>query len=447
MNWRAQMRFALVLCFPVFISCAHSSAQETQKPQGPPFSLEVNVNRLLVPVVVRDSKGQAVGGLKKEDFQVFDRGKPHPISGFMVQQRGVLETATAGNTERGQPQPAPAATPLQTPAPPLRFIVFLFDDMNLQFEDLARTQKAGEKAMTEVLADADMAAVVSTSGQINSPLTQDRAKLQAAIMSLRPLGLHRLEIGDNCIQIDYYEADQILNHTSGGALREARQQWLKCHVMVDARNTSCPDLDSVNADMTNCPGVNEVNEIARQALAAGQQNVKATYATIEAYVRRMATLPGQRSLVLVSPGMLTIDDVGKTAESDLMSFAAASNVAISAIDGRGLYSSAQSADERIMTVSALLDEFRRAEVQDAGLSLANLAAATGGNFFHNSNDMDAGFKSVMEVPECVYVLELSLDSVKPDGIYHRLNVKVDRDGVQVEARPGYFLPKPQKNRK
>jgi VWFA-related protein len=217
--------------------------------------------------------------------------------------------------------------------------------------------------------------------------------------------------------------------------------------MVDARNTSCPDLDSVNADMTNCPGVNEVNEIARQALAAGQQNVKATYATIEAYVRRMATLPGQRSLILVSPGMLTIDDVGKAAESDLMNFAAASNVTISAIDGRGLYSSAQSADERIMTVSALLDEFRRAEVQDAGLSLANLAAATGGNFFHNSNDMDAGFKSVMEVPECVYVLELSLDSVKPDGIYHRLNVKVDRDGVQVEARPGYFLPKPQKNRK
>jgi hypothetical protein len=61
--------------------------------------------------------------------------------------------------------------------------------------------------------------------------------------------------------------------------------------------------------------------------------------------------------------------------------------------------------------------------------------------------MDAGFKSVMEVPEYVYVLELSLDSVKPDGIYHRLNVKVDRNGVQVQARPGYFVPKPQKNKK
>ncbi|MGC1463549.1 MAG: VWA domain-containing protein [Terracidiphilus sp.] len=447
MNWRVRLWSAFVLGFPVFISCAHSGAQETQKPQEPPFSLEVNVNRLLVPVVVRDSKGHTVDDLKKEDFQVLDRGKPHPISGFTVQHRGVLVTATADSTESGQPHPALAAAPPQTPATPRRFIVFLFDDMNLQFADLERTQKAGEKAMTEALADSDMAAVVSTSGQITSPLTQDRAKLQAAVMKLRPLGLHRLEVGDNCIQIDYYEADQILNNTSGGALKEAQQQWLKCHVMVDPHNTSCPDLYSSNADMTNCPGVKEVNEIARQALAAGQQNVKATYTTIEAYVRRMATLPGQRSLILVSPGMLTIDDVGRIAESDLMNFADASNVTISAIDGRGLYSSALSADERTMTVSALLDEFHRAEVQDAGLSLASLAAATGGNFFHNSNDMDAGFKNVIELPESVYVLELSLDSVKPDGIYHRLDVKVDREALQVQARPGYFLPKPQKTRK
>jgi hypothetical protein len=53
----------------------------------------------------------------------------------------------------------------------------------------------------------------------------------------------------------------------------------------------------------------------------------------------------------------------------------------------------------------------------------------------------------MEVPEYVYVLELSLDGVKPDGSYHCLEVKVNRSGVQVQARPGYFMPKPQKNSK
>jgi hypothetical protein len=44
----------------------------------------------------------------------------------------------------------------------------------------------------------------------------------------------------------------------------------------------------------------------------------------------------------------------------------------------------------------------------------------------------------------VYLLEFSPDNAKPDGTYHHLKVKVDRDGVQVQARRGYFAPKPDK---
>jgi len=54
---------------------------------------------------------------------------------------------------------------------------------------------------------------------------------------------------------------------------------------------------------------------------------------------------------------------------------------------------------------------------------------------------------VAEAAEVVYVLELSLDGVKPDGTYHRLKVKVDRDGLQLQARRGYFMPRPEKGKK
>jgi len=78
--------------------------------------------------------------------------------------------------------------------------------------------------------------------------------------------------------------------------------------------------------------------------------------------------------------------------------------------------------------------------------MAEIADGSGGTYFHNSNDLEAGFKELATAPEYVYVLELSLDNENPDGTYHRLKVKVDRDGLQVHARRGYFSSKPEKGK-
>ena len=45
--------------------------------------------------------------------------------------------------------------------------------------------------------------------------------------------------------------------------------------------------------------------------------------------------------------------------------------------------------------------------------MAELADGSGGTYFHNSNDLEAGFKELATAPEYVYVLELSLDNEKP----------------------------------
>ena len=93
-----------------------------------------------------------------------------------------------------------------------------------------------------------------------------------------------------------------------------------------------------------------------------------------------------------------------------------------------------------------LTELRRSALRNADGVMIELTDGTGGTFFHNSNDLDAGFKGMTETPETVYVLEVSLQNVKPDGRYHDLKVNVDRAGAQVQARRGYFLSKPGRDK-
>jgi hypothetical protein len=88
------------------------------------FTFKSGVNVVLLPVVVHDRHSHAVGHLTKEDFQVFDRGEPHFISGFTIQKRAEVK----------KDMTAPALGPLQViprwAVTPDRFIVFQFDDLH-----------------------------------------------------------------------------------------------------------------------------------------------------------------------------------------------------------------------------------------------------------------------------------------------------------------------------
>jgi len=58
--------------------------EQEMAPHDEVTTFKVNVKLVEVRVVVRDSKGHALGNLHKEDFQILDKGKPQLITQFAV---------------------------------------------------------------------------------------------------------------------------------------------------------------------------------------------------------------------------------------------------------------------------------------------------------------------------------------------------------------------------
>jgi VWFA-related protein len=304
--------------------------------------------------------------------------------------------------------------------------------MHLGASDLQHVQMAATKMLAGSLADSDMAAALSFSG-VNSGMTRDRTQLQDAITKIKVQNLYRHGARE-CPDIDYYQADLIQNKHNDQAFQSA---------VDDALNCGHLDMRSLAEHMARAA--------ASRALAIGDQDVRVSLRFVRDVVRRMASLPGQRTLILMSPGFLTVVPEAMTDKSRILDLAAQSNITISALDARGLYTTELDASQQgAHTTRALMtgDEGQR---HSDSMSLnedvmAEFADGTGGTFFHNSNDLEGGLQKLTAVPEYVYLLELSLENVRQDGTYHRLKVKVEQDGLKVQARRGYFAPAPEKNK-
>ena len=189
---------------------------------------------------------------------------------------------------------------------------------------------------------------------------------------------------------------------------------------------------------------------AMRALAIGEEDARQSLLLIGAVVSAMSKLPGQRTLILVSPGFLSLSPEAMTFKSQLLDRAAGSNVVISALDARGLYGgnadASQGGNTTISDTFGQTSGDRLAAMESSENVMAELANGTGGTFFHNNNDLASGLKSLATAPEYLYLLQVSLKDVKSTGTYHRLQVKVDQRDVAVQARRGYFAPKATKGR-
>jgi hypothetical protein len=189
-----------------------------------------------------------------------------------------------------------------------------------------------------------------------------------------------------------------------------------------------------------CPPIAE-QRVEREAASVWElANLQSQYSLqgIQMAVRRLAAMPGQRTLVLVSPGFLTQTQASNI--DDITNRALQQDVVISAIDAAGL-----APRKMHHLIPGRLDlESRQSMIENTGTVssqdvMAGLSAATGGVFFHNSNDFNDGFRQAAAVPDVYYVLTFSPANIQLDGKYHSLKVTLNNHQLMtVQARRGYF---------
>jgi len=409
-------------------------SQET----APSFRIQVERNLVQVRVVVRDGKGRAVGNLTRDDFRLTDNGKPQVITHFAVEvpsQRSAL------------PEPTPSEVPIddeeedaRPAALPDRYIALFFDDVHINFEELARTRAAAEKYLTSALQPSDRVGIFTSSGEHQMDFTDDLGKLHEKLRALlpRPISPRRER---QCPEISDYQAYMIVHQHDPYALEIALQETMSCNPAFTVMSTTMPaeQVESMARDLALSDAYRVLNEF--------QTETEYALRALEGVVRRMSGLPGQRTIVLVSPGFLMVTE--ETRVHQLIEHALRSNVVMNALDAKGLYAHIPLGDasrDPILPPRSALLVGKKAELDVQRVSriaevLRDLAYSTGGTFFTNSNDLNEGFLRVSSLPEVYYVLAFSPQNMKFDGSYHRLKVTLTtKTKFSIQTRRGYYAP-------
>jgi VWFA-related protein len=448
------MSNSVKLAVVLFLVCATAGGQTSQEPASPkpatgmPTSqssqtetepksevsmqdtgttFKLRVNLVQVHVIVRDSRDKPVEGLRKEDFLLFDNSKLQAITTFGVESaKSRKERAeAAAKTQTGEGgTPAGGSVSL-----PERFVALTFDDIHLKMADAVNVRVAARRFL-DAMSAGDRVGIFSTSGQLTQDFTSDKELLKHKVSGLTPRGSLSEHITD-CPDVSYYMADLIENRHDDQAFQVVVYDTLYCQ--FSNRSEMLTAAESV------------AHAAVMRALNAGDADSNYTYRLLEQVLRNLAGKPGERILLLASPGFLIAQNFVDV--NGILDRANRANIVINAMDARGLFAPGLGGDiaQQTMGYPAMTElraTYRIAEESQQQYVLMDFAYGTGGTFFHNSNDLEGGLKLAGSVPEVSYVLGFSPQNQKMDGKYHAIKVTLaGKQKYDIQARRGYYAPK------
>jgi len=380
---------------------ASQSGQVKSDTQGG-FVMKVNAELVLTNVVVRDTKtGQFVKGLTRNDFKIYENGKQQQISTFdyqSVEMAKPLNEATISGLAAGTKGPGTQGVVVAKPEDLRnhRLIVMFFDLTSMQPEDLDRCVEAARDFLKKKMQPADLVALVSLGDTLN--VDQDFTADKDALYN---------EVG-------------AYNGTEGQGFAQG----------ATANSNQVEDTTGYTPDESEYNDINTDRELfALRAISKSLEKI------------------GEKKSLLYFSGGISRDGIENQASlRAAINAAVRANLAIYSVDTRGLQAVLPLGDASTGSLrgtgaysgGALMNNmnqnFATQEV------MATLSSDTGGKAFFDSNDFAPAFAQVQRDTSEYYAIGFHSTDLARDGKYRKLSFKIDRPGLKLEYRPGYYAP-------
>jgi VWFA-related protein len=279
-----------------------------------------------------------------------------------------------------------------------RLIVLLFDVSSMQPEDVQRAVDAARAYAAGQMSAADLVAVAAV-GSTLDVLTDFTAAREAVDAALSRLA--------------YTEG--LATTPAAAATAETEEAEANAG---DPAAAEASELDLFN---------NDVRLRALRALAD-----------------TLAPIEQKKAILYFSAGM------PRSGQDNLVELRAAINAAVRAhvavypVDVRGLQAIVPGGDARqasrggqgLFSGRGVSQQFSQLAASQDTLTL--LGADTGGRAFTDTNDFGEAFARVQHDMSAYYLLGYSSTNLTKDGRFRRVQVRVRREGLRVEARAGYY---------
>jgi VWFA-related protein len=400
---RGKKFWAMFLCILCVLCGEKSFAQQTAAARVPQrlYTIKTQSDLVLVNVVARDKKGDLVRDLKADDFTVLEDGKAQHISSFDIENTEVYakgpdqQSTTAPITINLLTSNAkPAADDLRD----RRVVVLFFDFESMEPDDAQRAIDSAQNFVDKQMTPADLVAIAtySTSLQVPQDFTTDRAALTAALKKLSGT-----------------EGEGF----AAGATGDAEGQ---------------PDTGAeYTADDTEYNLFN--TDMRLQAIASLAQ--------------ALGGLQQRKSVLYFSGGLTKSGIDNQTELRAAVNVAVRSNVALYAVDIRGLQALPPGGTAQTGSLRGT-STYSGAAVQNdldsnfaSQETLVTLSHDTGGKAFLDDNDFGKAFATVQKDNESYYVLGYRSTNRAMDGRYRHITVRSNRRDLKLEYRAGYYAPR------